>query len=114
MSSATVNGGCEARQPGSMPLPSDLELACWLIPIILKAKHVSSWKLLLHRRQAGGHGISGGHGLLSLQLLPFLVRRARERLQPLESEGGANHGWSRACCDISEDGVEPAQILREM
>jgi hypothetical protein len=52
-----------------------------------RKKHVSSWKLLLRRRQTGGHGITRGHGLLSLQLLPFLVRGARERLQSLEAGG---------------------------
>src|ERR1700722_13170809 len=114
--SAAVNGGCESRQSGSMSLPSDL----FRIGLLADAdnperkKHVSSGKLLLRRRQTGGHGITGGDGLLSLQFLPFLVRRARERLQPLEAGGGTDRGRSRAYCDISEDRVEPAQILREM
>ena len=36
-------------------------------------------------------GIAGGHGLLSLPFLPFLVRRTGERLQPVEAGGGAGH-----------------------
>src|SRR6266851_5118012 len=43
--------------------------------------HDSLRKLLLRRSRSSGHRLAGGHGLLSL---PFVVRRARERLQPLE------------------------------
>jgi len=44
--------------------------------------HDSLRKLLLRRSRSSGHRLAGGHGLLSL---PFVVRRARERLQPLEA-----------------------------
>src|ERR1700689_1805358 len=79
-----------------------------------RKKYVSHWKLLLRRRQTGSHGITGSHGLLSLQFLPVVVRRAGKRLQPLEPAGGPDPGRSRAHCDVSEDGVEPTQILREV
>src|ERR1700739_2532266 len=91
---SAVNGGCDSRWPGSMPFPPDLFRIG--LPADIdnpeRKKHVSSGKLLLRRCQTGGPGITGAHGLLSLQSLPFLVRRACKRLQPLEAGGGKDHG----------------------
>ena len=45
----------------------------------------------MRRGQAGGHGLAGRHGLLPLPLVPFVVGRTRQRLQPLEAGGRADH-----------------------
>jgi DNA polymerase-3 subunit chi len=77
-------------------------------------RHDSRRKLLLRRSRAGGHRVAGGHGLLPLPFLSFVVRRARERLQPLEAGGGADHIGSRAPRDVPKDRIQPASVLREM
>ena len=37
------------------------------------------WKLFLRRGRSAGNRLAGGHGLLPLQFVPFVVRRTRER-----------------------------------
>ena len=44
--------------------------------------------MLLRRRAVRGRGRAGGHGLLPLRFVPFLVWRPGERLQPVEARGG--------------------------
>src|ERR1700686_5615344 len=68
----------------------------------------SRWKLLLWRGQTGGHRFTGGDGLLSLQLLSLMVRRACQRFQPLEAGFRARHIGRRACGYIPEDPAQPA------
>src|SRR5438445_167992 len=64
--------------------------------------------------QTGSHRIAGGHGLLPLPVLSFVVRRTCERVQPLEAGGGADRSRGRTCRDVPEDRVKPAQVLREV
>ena len=53
-------------------------------------------KLFLRRSQNRSHGVAGGHGLLPLQFLPFMVGIAGQRLQSLEVGCGKDHGGSRS------------------
>src|SRR5271155_4927381 len=71
-------------------------------------------QLLLWRGRIGGHRRAGGHGLLSLPFLSFLVRRPGERLQPLEAGGRANYLGSGECGDVPENRDERTPVLREM
>ncbi len=48
-------------------------------------------------------GRAGGHGVLPLPLMPFLVRRSGECVQPLEAPGGGGHQGRRAYRDIRDD-----------
>jgi hypothetical protein len=72
----------------------------------------SRWKLLLRRSQIRGYRFAGGHGLLSLQFLSLVVRRACQRLQPLETGCCAGHVGSRTCDHVPEDPAQPASVLR--
>ena len=60
--------------------------------------------------------IAGGHGLLSLQVLPFLVRRAGQRLQPLETGGRADRVGGRASdpFDIRPKARLAGEVERQM
>src|SRR5258705_13617928 len=74
----------------------------------------SRWKLLLRRSQIRGYRFAGGHGLLSLQFLSLVVRRACQRLQPLGTGCCAGHGGSRTCDHVPEDPPQPASALRQV
>src|SRR5688572_16278005 len=74
----------------------------------------SRGKLLLRCCPTGGDRRTRGNGLLSLPILPVLVRRTGERFQPLEARGGAGYRRRGAGGHLPEDAVQPAAILREM
>src|ERR1700730_8543884 len=68
-------------------------------------------KMFLWRRRDRGVGRAGGDGLLSLRLVPLLVGRSGQRLQPLEARARAHQGRRRACRDVPEDQTQPPAIL---
>ena len=57
---------------------------------------------------------TGSDGLLSLPIMPFVVRWTNQCLHPLEARCGEDHGRGRACWHVSEDACECAAILQEV
>jgi hypothetical protein len=62
--------------------------------------HDPYWKLLLRRRRNRSHGIAGGHGILPLPLVPIVVGRTRQCLQPLETGSRADHVRIATCHEL--------------
>ncbi len=51
---------------------------------------------------------------MSLQFLSLMVRRACQRLQPLETGCCAGHVGSRTCDHVPEDPAQSASVLRQV
>src|ERR1700748_3550065 len=71
-------------------------------------------KMFLWRRRDRGVGFAGGDGLLSLQLVPLLVGRSGQCLQPVEARKRAHQARHRTCRDVPEDQAQPPAILQQM
>ena len=100
---------CDAQlgsrtMPRVFPIPRNFE----------RMKYVTFCKLLLRRYRDRGDRTAGSHGLLSLQLLPFQLRKSFQRFQPVGSQGGPDQSRFATCRDVSEAGHEPVEIMREV
>src|SRR5258705_13734475 len=82
-------------------------------PISRKASHDSCWELLLRGGRGRGRRDSGGHGLLSLRVVPFMVRRAGELLHALDAGRPTGHYRDRAWGGLPADPFQPAPPLRK-
>ena len=57
---------------------------------------------------------TGSDGLLSLPIMPFVVRWTGKCLHPLEARCRGDHGRGRACWHVSEDASESTAILQKV
>lgn len=72
------------------------------------------WGVFLWCGSSGGLRRTGSDGLLSLPIMPFVVRWTNQCLHPLEARCREDHGRGRACWHVSEDACECAAILQEV
>src|SRR5205809_5334177 len=73
--------------------------------------HDPRWKLLLRRGETRSQRRAARHGLLPLQLVPQLVRRTSERLQPVAARGRQGLAGRRAHRHLQQDRGQLPEIL---
>src|SRR5436853_3747681 len=71
-------------------------------------------QMLLWCRRDRGFRQPGSDGLLSLRVVPLVIGRAGQRLQPVEAGGGSPQGGRGTRRDVPEDQAQPASILHQV